>query len=51
MEVISGHFRPKLDLVIVMKNVVGIMRQVVVKFGDHRRWLESEAREVHAQPP
>ena len=49
-EVYSGHFRPKLDLVIVMKNVAGVLMQVVVKFGDHRRWSELAARGVHAQP-
>ena len=49
-EVNSGHFRPKLDLVIFMKCVAGLMMQIVVKFGDHRRWSELAARGVHAQP-
>ena len=47
-EVIFGHFRPKLDLVIVIKSVAGILMQVVVKFGDHRRWSELAARGFHA---
>ena len=49
-EVNSGHFRPKFDLAIVMKNVAGVLMQVVVKFGDHRRWSEMVAREAHAPP-
>ena len=46
----SDHFQPELDLVIVMEVVAGVVMQVVLKFGDHRRWSESEARGAHAQP-
>jgi hypothetical protein len=41
-EVLSGHFRPSFDLVPVLKNVAGIVVNLVLKFGDHRRWSESE---------
>ena len=33
-----------------MKVVAGVVMNIVVKFGDHRRWSESEARVAHAQP-
>ena len=33
-----------------MKMVAGIVIYFGVKFGDHRRWSESAARGVHAQP-
>jgi hypothetical protein len=33
-----------------MKNVSGIVIVLPVKFGDHRRWSESEVRAVHVPP-
>ena len=43
-------FHSKLALVGVEKVVAGSAVQVVVKFGDHRRWSEVAARGAHAQP-
>ena len=42
------HF--ELALVIVEKVVVGTEVNVMVKFGDHRRWSETVARGAHAPP-
>ena len=37
-------------IVVVVKVVAGVEVNIVVKFGDHRRWSELAARGVHAQP-
>ena len=41
-EVVFDPFQSLFDLVPVMKNVVLVVMVLVLKFGDHRRWLESE---------
>jgi hypothetical protein len=49
-EVFSGHFQPYFDLAPVIKVDPYIVMVLSIKFGDHRRWSESEVRAMHTLP-